>query len=145
MSQKFENLIWILRRIDITCSKIEKKLVKSFPQKMADLALRPWTASKELALASITQNFQAELRRMNSESDSHFPILNNPVHSSEQLTSVDADECYILPSAHFPMLLCFNTCTTPSSPKSSRLTSSENERFDTRKRPEEMNVPILRQ
>jgi hypothetical protein len=112
---------------------------------MADLALRPWTASKESALASITQNFQAELRRMNSESDSHFPILNNPVHSSEQLTSVDADECYILPSAHFPMLLCFNTCTTPSSPKSSRLTSSENERFDTRKRPEEMNVPILRQ
>jgi hypothetical protein len=130
MSQKFENLIWILRRIDTTCSEIEKKLVKSFPQKMADLALRPWTASKESALASITQNFQVQLRRMNSESDSHFPIL-NPVHSSEQLTSVDADECYILPSAHFPMLLCFNTCTTPSSPKSSRLTSSENQRFNT--------------
>jgi hypothetical protein len=130
MSQKFENLIWILRRIDTTCSEIEKKLVKSFPQKMADLALRPWTASKESALASITQNFQAELRRMNSESDSHFPIL-NPVHSSEQLTSVDPDECYILPSAHFPMLLCFNTCTTPASPRSSRLTSSVKGRFNT--------------
>ena len=37
-----------------------------------------------------------------------FPIL-NPVDPSELLTSVDADECFILPSAHFPLLLCFNS------------------------------------
>jgi len=118
MSQQFENLAWILCRIDATCSEIEKKLIKSFPQKMANLALKPWSASKESALASITQSFQAELRAMNpnSDSESHFPIL-NPIDSSDQLTSVDADECFILPSAHFPMLLCFNSSISPSSPK----------------------------
>jgi hypothetical protein len=130
MSQKFENLTWILRRIDTTCAAIDKNLIKSFPQKMADLALRPWSASKESALASITQSFQADLRGMNSDSpsNSHFPIL-NPMDTSEQLTSVDADECFILPSAHFPMLLCFNSIVSPSSPKSSQLNSSEERCF----------------
>jgi len=32
----------------------------------------------------------------------------NPVESSELLSSVDCNECYILPSAHFPILLTFN-------------------------------------
>ncbi|KAL3780653.1 hypothetical protein HJC23_000123 [Cyclotella cryptica] len=133
MSQKFENLSWILRRIDNTCSAIEKNLIKTFPQKMADLALFPWSASKESALASVTQSFRSELRRMNSDPDSRFPIL-NPVDSLEQLTSVDADECFILPSAHFPMLLCFNSrpsSGSPSSPVSSRLLVSDESRFDT--------------
>lgn len=131
MSQQFENLAWILRRIDATCSEIEKKLIKSFPQKMANLALKPWSASKESALASITLSFQAELRAMNSDSDSesHFPIL-NPIDSSEQLTSVDADECFILPSAHFPMLLCFNTSILPSSPQNSALVSDKEGHFN---------------
>ena len=132
MSQKFENFTWILRRLDTTCSEIEKNLVKSFSQKMADLALRPWSASKESALALITQSFRAELRRMNSGSDSgsHFPIP-NPVDSSEELTSVDADECFILPSAHFPMLLCFNSSVSPSLSKNARPISSEGGRFNT--------------
>lgn len=133
MSQKFENLSWILRRIDNTCSAIEKNLIKSFPQKMADLALFPWSASKESALASVTQSFRSELRRMNSDPDSRFPIL-NPIDSLEQLTSVDADECFILPSAHFPMLLCFNSrpsSGSPSSPISSRLFTTEESRLNT--------------
>ena len=132
MSQKFENLSWILRRIDATCSEIEKNLVKSFSQKMTDLALKPWSASKESALALITQSFQSELRRMNSDSDSnsHFPIL-NPIDSSEQLMSVDADECYILPSAHFPMLLCFNSSMSPSFSNNSSSISLDESRFNT--------------
>lgn len=35
-------------------------------------------------------------------------LLVNPVESSELLSSVDYNECYILPSAHFPILLTFN-------------------------------------
>ena len=100
---------------------------------MADLALFPWSASKESALASVTQSFRSELRRMNSDPDSRFPIL-NPIDSLEQLTSVDADECFILPSAHFPMLLCFNSrpsSGSPSSPISSRLFTTEESRLNT--------------
>ena len=129
MSQKFENLAWILRRIDTMCSTVEKKLVKSFSQKMADIALRPWSVNKESALASITQNFRSELCRINSGSDSHFPIL-NPIDPLEQLTSIDVDECFILPSAHFPMLLCFNSSISPSS-MTRRMIASDDGRFNT--------------
>jgi len=121
LSRKFENMAWILRQLDNSCSAIEKNLMKSFSQKMADWALYPWSASKESALASVTQSFRSELRLMNSPkggdtssssesklSEMRFPVL-NPVDPSELLTSVDADECFILPSAHFPLLLCFNS------------------------------------
>lgn len=108
---------WILRQIDNTCAAINKNLIKSFPQKMADWALYPWSASKENALASITQSFRNELCVLNSIgcslSETRFPVL-NPVDSSELLTSVDADECFILPSAHFPLLLCFNSKPQPT-------------------------------
>jgi len=110
---------WILRQIDNTCMAIEKNLVKSFPQKMADWALHPWSASKESALAAVTLGLKTELRRMNnaigSDSEGRFPVL-NPLDPSEILTSVDADECFILPSAHFPMLLSFNSRPNPGNP-----------------------------
>lgn len=110
---------WILRQIDNTCMAIEKNLIKSFPQKMADWALHPWSASKESALTAVTLGLKTELRRMNnvtgSDSEGRFPVL-NPVDPSEILTSVDADECFILPSAHFPMLLCFNSRPNPGNP-----------------------------
>ena len=125
LSRKFENMAGIIRVLDNSCSAIEKNLMKTFSQKMADWALYPWSASKESALASVTQSFRSELRLMNS-ADSHntavslenmrFPIL-NPVDPSELLTSVDADECFILPSAHFPLLLCFNSEHYVGSPK----------------------------
>eukprot|EP00584_Thalassiosira_punctigera_P004862 CAMPEP_0172528256 /NCGR_PEP_ID=MMETSP1067-20121228/2704_1 /TAXON_ID=265564 ORGANISM="Thalassiosira punctigera, Strain Tpunct2005C2" /NCGR_SAMPLE_ID=MMETSP1067 /ASSEMBLY_ACC=CAM_ASM_000444 /LENGTH=1254 /DNA_ID=CAMNT_0013312137 /DNA_START=70 /DNA_END=3834 /DNA_ORIENTATION=- len=121
LSRKFENTAWILRRLDDSCAAIEKNLAKTFSQKMADWALYPWSASKESALASVTQGFRSELRLVNSPGsgggsllsgsgpspEARFPIL-NPVDPSELLTSVDADECFILPSAHFPLLLCFD-------------------------------------
>lgn len=129
LSRKFENMAWILRQLDNSCQAIEKNLMKTFSQKMADWALS-WSASKESALASVTQSFRSELRLMNppngesaatlipgSElSESRFPIL-NPVDPSELLTSVDADECFILPSAHFPLLLCFDSERQTGSPE----------------------------
>ena len=113
LSRKFENMAFILRQLDNSCATIERNLMKSFSQKMADWALYPWSESKESALASVTQSFRTELRLMNpstssSSKEARFPIL-NPVDPSELLTSVDADECFILPSAHFPLLLCFNS------------------------------------
>ena len=128
LSEKFENMAWILRQLDNSCSTIERNLMKTFSQKMADWALSSWSASKENALASVTQGFRSELKLMNpppspsagqhrpnnnafavpSSKSARFPIL-NPVDPSELLTSVDADECFILPSSHFPLLLCFNS------------------------------------
>lgn len=114
MSRQFENMAWILRQLDNTCSAIEKNLMKSFSQKVADWAL--WSSSKESALASVTQSFRSDLRLMNNNSgqsssssaEQRFPIL-NPLDPTELLTSVDANECFILPSAHFPLLLCFDS------------------------------------
>lgn len=130
LSSKFENMASILRQLDNSCSTIERNLMKSFSQKMADWALYPWSESKESALASVTQSFRSELRLMNSRagsSSSNFPIL-NPVDSTELLTSVDADECFILPSAHFPLLLCFNSeYNVVGSPKACAISSSSQE------------------
>ncbi len=145
LSVKFENMAWILRQLDNSCSTIERNLMKTFRQKMADWALSSWSASKENALASVTQGFRSELELMNPSSSSkgghgpnnndiavlsstgaRFPIV-NPVDPSELLTSIDADESFILPSAHFPLLLCFNTEQRAiGSPRSGRpnLTSS---------------------
>mmetsp|Transcript_34262 Transcript_34262/g.70148 ORF Transcript_34262/g.70148 Transcript_34262/m.70148 type:complete len:1741 (-) Transcript_34262:116-5338(-) len=126
MSRQFENMAWILRQIDNTCSAIEKNLMKSFSQKVADWAL--WSSSKESALASVTQSFRSDLRLMNnsgqssSSAEKRFPIL-NPLDPTELLTSVDANECFILPSAHFPLLLCFD-----SQPNTLLPTSLQNER-----------------
>lgn len=143
LSVQFENMAWILRKLDQSCLTIERNLTKTFSQKMTDWALSSWSVSKENALASVTQSFRSELQLMNPpSSDQHqmtnctdsrpirsgtttrfgarsskpvaslkiarFPIL-NPVDPTELLTSIDVDECFILPSAHFPLLLCFNS------------------------------------
>jgi hypothetical protein len=131
LSRKFDNMAWILRQLDNSCLTIERNLMKSFSQKIADWALSSWSASNESALASVTQSFRSELRLINSPTlpkQNHpdgivvgtevlestllesvrFPIL-NPIDPSELLTSVIIDECFILPSAHFPLLLCFNS------------------------------------
>jgi hypothetical protein len=43
-----------------------------------------------------------------SLNECHHPALVNPIESSEVLTSVGPQACYILPSVHFPLLLTFN-------------------------------------
>jgi Phosphatidylinositol 3- and 4-kinase len=112
-SVMYENMSDFLGQLDQVCSTIERSLQRSFRQKIADWAMQPWSASKDSALASVTSDMRQSLKQANNSSNgeggSHrMKLLVNPVESSELLSSVDADECYILPSAHFPILLTFN-------------------------------------
>ena len=64
------------------------------------------TGSFDTALAEVTETMRDSLRQANESQDRM--MLVNPVESTELLSSMDYDECYILPSAHFPILLTFN-------------------------------------
>jgi hypothetical protein len=105
-SAMYENMSDFLSELDRICSTMERSLQKSFRQKVAEWALQPWSASKDNALAQVTEKMRESLRQANESSDRM--LLVNPVESSELLSSIDYDECYILPSAHFPILLTFN-------------------------------------
>jgi phosphatidylinositol 3-kinase len=103
----FANTLWFLGELDLVCVDIEKSLMRSFSQKFARWALQPWTASKESALANVTNAMRERLKGCNKNVSS-MPLL-DPIDSSrEPLSSIDANECYILPSAHFPFLLTFD-------------------------------------
>jgi Phosphatidylinositol 3- and 4-kinase len=103
-STMYENMSDFLTELDKICATIERSLQKSFRQKIADWALQPWSAGKDAALAEVT----AEMRSSLENAASRPMLLVNPVESAELLSSVDYNECYILPSAHFPILLTFN-------------------------------------
>jgi hypothetical protein len=100
----YDNMSDFLTELDKICSTIERSLQKSFRQKIADWAMQPWSAGKDAALADVTANMRQSLEA----ADTGYMLLVNPVDSSELLSSVDYKECYILPSAHFPILLTFN-------------------------------------
>ena len=112
-STMYENMSDFLSELDRICATIERSLQKSFRQKIAEWALQPWSASKDTALAEVTEKMRESLRQANEASDRM--LLVNPVESSELLSSMDYDECYILPSAHFPILLTFNVSERRSS------------------------------
>lgn len=103
-STMYENMSDFLTELDKICANVERSLQKSFRQKIADWAMQPWSAGKDAALAEVT----ADMRSSLESTASHQMLLVNPVESSELLSSVDCNECYILPSAHFPILLTFN-------------------------------------
>jgi hypothetical protein len=105
-SVMYENMSDFLGELDNICSNIERSLQKSFRQKIAEWALQPWSASKDSALAKVTADMRESLRRTRDEPER--AILVNPVESTELLSSIEFDQCYILPSAHFPLLLTFN-------------------------------------
>ena len=108
----FNNMEWFLERLEATCYAIEGSLLKSVSQKIAEWALQPWSESKDKTLANVTAEMRSELHLINNDSGDEMvprlPLL-NPVDSSELLLSVEPDESFILPSAHFPLLLCFNS------------------------------------
>jgi phosphatidylinositol 3-kinase len=110
----YENMCSFLTELDVICSNIETSLQKSFHQKMADWALQPWSPSKDSALWRVTQSMREHLRRCfadpgdEDEAGKKLLLLVNPIDSSELLSSVECDECYVLPSAHFPILMTFN-------------------------------------
>jgi hypothetical protein len=99
----YEHMSDFLTQLDRICGTIERSLQKSFRQKIADWAMQPWSASKDTALANVTKTMRESLA---AAADSM--MLVNPVESSELLSAVDTEECYILPSAHFPILLTFD-------------------------------------
>jgi Phosphatidylinositol 3- and 4-kinase len=105
-STMYENMSDFLTELDKICATIERSLQKSFRQKIADWALQPWSAGKDAALAEVTADMRDSLET--SLLASNQMLLVNPVESSELLCSIDCNECYILPSAHFPLLLTFN-------------------------------------
>lgn len=100
-SAMYDNMSEFLGRLDVICSNVERSLQKSFRQKIRDWALSPWSPSKDSALQQVTQDARTALRET--------PIQNlvNPVDSTEILSAVDVDECYVLPSCHCPLLLSF--------------------------------------
>lgn len=99
-STVYESMSDFLSELDRICSSLERSLQKSFRQKLTDWAVSAWSASKVTALAGVTSSLRRSLKQPAS------PLL-NPVDPSQYLTKIITEECYILPSAHFPMLLTF--------------------------------------
>ena len=97
----FANTLAFLEELEAVCSDIERSLLRSFSQKIAAWALQPWSASKETELAQVTLLMRERLGAFPT-----LPLL-NPIDSSI-LLSVDTEGSYILPSAHFPLLLTFH-------------------------------------
>ena len=102
-SVMYEHMSDFLTQLDSICGTVERSLQKSFRQKIADWAMQPWSASKDTALANVTKVMRDSLAEVADNM-----LLVNPVESSELLSAVDTEECYILPSAHFPILLTFD-------------------------------------
>jgi len=102
-----ENMTQFLTELDRICDTIEGSLLKSLSQKIAVWALKPWSASKEGELAKVTKGMRDGLKKMMTSHSTPGPLA-NPIDSNEVLVSIDSNECYILPSAHFPLLLTFN-------------------------------------
>ena len=112
-STMYENMAEFLAQLDRICGTIERNLQKSFRQKVADWARQPWSTTKDTAVISVTTTMRESLEHASAESRGR--LLVNPVESSELLSSVDTEECYIIPSAHFPLLLTFNISEKRSS------------------------------
>jgi len=112
----FENMGWFLSNLDHLCGNIERSLLKSFSKKITEWALQPWNDNKNRALVESTTDLRNGLRALNekeasaNESDRHWSPVLNPMNSAELLLSIVPEESYILPSAHFPLLLTFDSC-----------------------------------
>jgi hypothetical protein len=130
-----ESMSEFVKELDGICTSIEKFLLKSISQKIADWALQPWSASKSTVLKTVTEGMRQALgvhsgslvpndaaqskssgrrkhQQMGSNAAAPAPAkpfcLVNPLDSKELLVGIDPHECYILPSAHFPILLTFD-------------------------------------
>lgn len=117
-----ENMGRLISNLDVLCKRVEGSLLKSFSRKMADYAMSPWSTSKDLALEEATLDLRNGLKSVNCEGSYDettassitagrrecFPVM-NPAKASEFLLYLNPEECYILPSAHFPLLLSFRS------------------------------------
>jgi len=114
LSTLLENMNNFLTGLDGLCTTVEKALLKSFSQKLTEWALQPWSSRKDRALAEATAEMRKRLVLLNgaesgedSSSKGKWSPIMSPTNSSEYLVSIDSENCYILPSAHFPILLSF--------------------------------------
>ena len=102
----FSNTLLFLEELLTVCEDINKSLLSlSLTQKIASWALQPWSASKETFLAEVTLGMRQRLSRY-----PNLPLL-DPIDFSHRLKTLDVEQCYILPSAHFPLLLTFDVDT----------------------------------
>lgn len=113
----FENMGRFLNHLDSVAEIIERVLMKSFSKKITDWALQPWNDSKKDAFGECTSDFRDALKKLGekkigikSKSDHNWSPVLNPIDSNELLLSIIPEESYILPSAHFPLLLTFDSC-----------------------------------
>jgi len=95
-STLYENMVDFLSQLDRICNAMERTLQKR--HKLTEWALPPWNSHKETALAQVTRM----LREMIAETLHETLSVGGP-----ELTHVVGHECYVLPSAHFPLLLTF--------------------------------------
>ena len=100
----FSNMLKFSQDLESVCTEIEGTLLRSFSQKIAEWALQPWSASKGTALAKVTESLREQLK----SSGKSMPMLNPLATETEVFTAMDVNECYVLPSAHFPLLLTFD-------------------------------------
>jgi hypothetical protein len=80
---------------------VERSLLKTISQKTAELGLAALVGEQAQALVAMTEGMRAlvySTRRISS---------GESLECSKVLTSLDPNECYILPSAHFPLLSTF--------------------------------------
>jgi Phosphatidylinositol 3- and 4-kinase len=107
LKERLATFSYFLKDLDDICDAIERSLLKSISQKIADWALQPWSASKESELGKVTDDMRKGLKNIMASSQTPLRII-NPIETQERLISIDSDESYILPSAHFPLLLTFD-------------------------------------
>jgi hypothetical protein len=98
----FSNTLEFVKELEEICQDVEKSLLKSFPQRLAGWALQPWSPNKETALLRVTNSMRVRLALCSNQK------LLNPIDSNEMTVDLDAEGSYILPSAHFPLLLTFD-------------------------------------
>lgn len=103
----FANTMLFIDELDVVCADIEKSLLRSLSLRIAGWALQPWSANKGTELAQVTQVMRDRLRHCHT-----LPML-NPI-DYKALASIDTQGCYILPSAHFPLLLTFDCLEQPN-------------------------------
>ena len=105
MSTHIKEMDNFLNRLHEICENIQSLLIKSNSQKVVEWASNPWNATKEKTLLEATEKLRSELEDINMTLN--FPLI-NPAGANELLSSVDPGESFILPSAHFPLLLSFD-------------------------------------
>ncbi len=120
MSTMFRRMDDFLEGLKNVCDIVEDNLQQSISEKIAKWAMQPWSDSKDRTLADMNSTMRQALNKLNSldstkdtcpqnsfKETNALPLL-NPLKSSELLLSLVPEECHILPSAHFPLLLSFN-------------------------------------